>query len=402
MSPYQNSAKFVNDVQRILYAENLDAWLIYDFRGSNLFASKILQLPTNKMFTRRFFYVIPAQGEPIKLVHKIEESNLDNLPGEKIIYSNWKSLEDGLKRLLNGFKRIAMEYSPRCAIPYVSKVDAGTMELIREFGIEVVTSADLVQHYEACWNDEQLKDHKDTANHLKQIVDLTFDFIKKKIKSESIISEYDVQQFMLSEFKKRDLITSSDPNCSVNANSANPHYEPTKESHSILKRNDFVLLDLWAKKNKPQSVYADITWVGFIGEKVPSKYDDVFQIVKDARNTTLRFIQDSVNKGKDIKGFEADDVARNYITSKGYGEYFVHRTGHSLGEEVHGNGANLDNYETRDERVLIPKTAFTIEPGIYLPMEFGVRSEINVYISESKEAIVTSLPMQEEIVAIIK
>ena len=397
----KNYFELICEIQSALQAEHIDGWLLYNFRDSNIFATRLLALPEYIMFTRRYFYYIPAKGEPRKLVHRIEEWNLDTLPGNKSIYLSWRSLEEGLKELLSGVKQVAMEYSPRCAIPYVSTIDGGTIELVRSTGIEIVSSANLIQYFEARWDDEQLKDNVESAMHLRQIVDETFGFICKKIKSNTVITEYDVQQFMLSEFKKRKLVTSSDPNCSVNENSANPHYEPTKEINTQLKRGDYVLLDLWAKKDKPRSVYADITWMGFLGETVSDEFENVFQVVKGGRDAALGFVQSSIKTGKIIHGYEVDDTARNFITQHGYGEYFVHRTGHSIGEEVHGNGANMDNLETRDERIIIPQTSFSIEPGIYLRDKYGVRSEIDVYISKDREVIVTGLPMQEKVVAIL-
>lgn len=286
-------------------------------------------------------------------------------------------------------------------IPYVSNVDAGTVELVRSLGLEVVSSANLVARFEACWDDEQASDNMETGRHLRQIVDLAFGFIKQRITSKTPITEYDVQQFMLSEFKKRGLMTESDPNCSVNANSANPHYEPTKEIHSPLNKGDFVLLDLWAKKDKPRSVYGDITWTGYIGETLPEEYTTIFEIVKEGRDAALRFVQESFKVGREICGYQIDDAARNYFKEKGYDQYFVHRTGHSIGEEIHGNGANIDNLETRDERKIIPRTSFSIEPGIYLPGKFGVRSEIDVYISKDKEVVVPGQPIQEKVIAIL-
>lgn len=394
--------KLIQDIQKALQLENIDGWLLYNFRGSNVFATRLLTLPEHIMFTRRYFYYIPAFGEPRKLVHRIEEWNLDSLPGEKNIYLSWQSLEESLKNLLAGSKRVAMEYSPKCAIPYISTVDGGVIELVRGSGVEVVSSANLIQYFEAQWDEEQLNDNIQSASHLRQIVDKAFGFIRKKILSNEDVTEYDVQQFMLNGFKNRGLVTSSDPNCSVNGNSANPHYEPTKEIHGPLKKGDFVLLDLWAKKNTPRSVYADITWTGFIGKNVPDEYEKIFQIVKGGRDAALQFVRSSLAAGKNIYGYEVDDAARNYITQHGYGEYFVHRTGHSIGEEVHGNGANMDNLETRDERTIIPQTSFSIEPGIYLRDKFGIRSEIDVYISKEKEVVVTGLPMQEHVVAILK
>jgi len=402
MAALKDYSKLIREIQKILQAEKIDGWLLYNFRGSNVFATRLLALPEHIMFTRRYFYYIPASADPRKLVHRIEEWNLDALPGEKSIYLSWRSLEEGLKKLLSGSKRVAMEYSPKCAIPYVSTVDAGTIELVRGSGVEVVSSANLIQYFEARWDEEQLNDNIKSAAHLRQIADKAFGFIRDKILSNSAVTEYDVQQFMLSEFKNRGLVTSSDPNCSVNANSANPHYEPTKEIHSPLQKGDFILLDLWAKKDKLRSVYADITWTGFIGETVPDEYEKIFQIVKGGRDAALNFVRSSMEKGKMIHGYEVDDAARNYITQHGYGEYFVHRTGHSIGEEVHGNGANMDNLETRDERTIIPQTSFSIEPGIYLRDKFGIRSEIDVYITKDNEVLVTGLPMQENVVAILK
>lgn len=391
----------LKEIREALKSENIDGWLLYNFRDSNVIATRILNLPTHVMCTRRYFYFIPANGEPRKLVHRIEESNLDSLPGDKRIYLSWRSLEEELAFLLKDSRRIAMEYSPNCSIPYVSTVDAGTVELIRKAGVEVVSSANLIQYFEARWDEEQLNSHIEAANHLRQIVNLTFGFIREKIKSNIKITEYDVQQFMLTEFKERGLVTSSDPNCSVNANSANPHYEPTKELNTILKKGDYVLIDLWAKKNKLSSVFADITWMGYIGETVPNEFENIFQIVKGGRDAALNFVSTSITSKKTIRGYEVDDTARNYIAKHGYGEYFIHRTGHSIGEQVHGNGANLDNLETKDERMIIPQTCFSIEPGIYLRDRFGVRSEIDVYISENNEVIVTGLPKQEHVITIL-
>ena len=391
----------VNLIQEALRQEHIDGWLLYNFRGSNVFATRILNLPPHIMQTRRYFYYIPAQGSAQKLVHNIEQWNLDSLPGDKTQYVSWQSLREGVKKIVGGAKKVAMEYSPMNNIPYVSNVDGGTIELVRSLGLEIVSSANLVSRFEATWDDEQAEDNMVTAKHLRQIVDLTFGFIKQRLVSNAPLTEYDVQQFMLSEFKKRGIKTESDPNCSVNANSANPHYEPTKEIHSPLKIRDFVLLDLWAKTDKPRSVYGDITWTGYIGEAVPEEYTKIFEIVKGGRDAALRFVQDAFKAGREICGYQIDDAARNFFKEKGYDQYFVHRTGHSIGEEIHGNGANIDNLETRDERRIIPRTSFSIEPGIYLPGKFGVRSEIDVYISKDKEVIVPGQPIQDNVVAIL-
>lgn len=391
----------VKNIQEALKEEKIDGWLLYNFRGSNVFATRLMALPTHIMYTRRYFYFVPAKGEPRKLVHHIEQLNLDSAPGSKTVYLSWPSLDDALKKILKGAKKVAMEYSPRCAIPYVSTVDGGTVELVKKAGVKVVSSANLVQYFEARWDDDQTKDNFETAKHLRQIVDETFKFIRQRITSNQPTHEYDVQQFMLSEFKRREIMTQEAPNCSVNANSANPHYEPTKDIHAPLNKGDFVLLDLWAKKDKPRSVYADITWTGFIGESVPAEYENIFQVVKGGRDAALNFVRDSFAGKREIMGCQVDDAARNFIKKKGYGKYFVHRTGHSIGEEIHGNGANMDNLETKDERKIIPQTSFSIEPGIYLEGKFGIRSEIDVLITKDRYVVVTGEPMQEHVVPIL-
>lgn len=401
MSQHSTNEEKIKKIQESLKQEQIEAWLFYNFRESNIFATRILDLPSHIHQTRRYFYLVPANGTPRKLLHAIEAGNLDSLPGEKEIYLSWQSLSDGLKKILSGYKQVAMEYSPMNAIPYVSNVDGGTIELVRSCGVEVISSANLVQYFEARWDEEQRKDNFETAKHLREIVDLTFGMIKKSVSSESSITEYDVQQFMLSEFRNRDLITEDDPNCSVNINSANPHYEPTAETHLPIKKGDFVLIDLWAKKNKPNSVYADITWTGYVGEKVPDEYEKIFQIVGAARDAALDLARKALAEGKEIYGSQLDDTARSVIVASGYGEYFIHRTGHSIGQMIHGNGANLDNLETKDDRKIIPLTSFSIEPGIYIPGKFGIRSEIDVYVGESGEVIVTGEPMQERVVPIL-
>jgi Xaa-Pro aminopeptidase len=392
----------VQKIQNALKDEEIDGWLFYNFRESNIFASRILKLPSHLAQSRRYFYFIPVSGEPIKIVHNIEQWNLDHLPGEKLIYLTYQSLQGALAKALSNLKVIAMEYSPKNSIPYISKVDGGTIESIRELGKEIVTSANLIQFFEARWDEEQATDNVETAKDLRAIVDLTFSFIRNQILSNLTLTEYDVQQFMKSEFTKRGMKTDSDPNCSVNENSANPHYEPTKEINSPMKKGDFVLLDLWAKRDKPRSVYSDITWVGYIGDSVPDEYRRIFRIVATSRDTAVIAVRNAFSKNEPIYGFQVDDAARKVIVDAGYGEYFVHRTGHSIGEEVHGNGANMDNLETHDERRIIPQTSFSIEPGIYLPGKFGIRSEINVYITPNENVVVTGLPIQQEVVPILK
>jgi Xaa-Pro dipeptidase len=391
----------LDQIQQRLRSMKLDGWLLYNFRGTNIFATKILDMPPDVFLSRRHFYFIPAEGTPRKLVHSIEEHALDHVPGEKFIYSQWTTLDKGVKNILGSAKRIAMEYSPKNAIPYLSKVDGGTLEYLRSFGVEIVTSGDIVQYFEARWSDEQYNEMLESAHVLRNTVDVAFGYIGEQLRAGKPVTEFDVQSKMLEEFKKHDLITYADPNCSANGNGANPHYEPTKALSSPIRHGDYVLIDLWAKKQKPGAVYADITWVAYVGETIPAKYQEVFEIVKGARDAAVAYVKQQFGAGKKVCGCEVDDVTRKYIVDRGYGDYFIHRTGHNIGEEVHGNGANIDNFETHDERELIPQTCFSIEPGIYLPGEFGVRLEIDVYISANREVIIPGLPIQEEIVKII-
>ncbi len=401
-APSTHSVEKIRSIQSALSEQKLDGWLFYDFWKRNEFAQRILEYPSHLLNTRRFFYLIPASGEPRKLVHSIERWNLDHLPGEKTIYLSWQSLEEGLKKTVQGMKRIAMEYSPGNAIPYISKVDAGTIEMVKRTGVEIVSSMNLAQYFESRWPAEAYRDNLDTAAAMHSIVLKAFNYIAESIKKREGLTEYDVQQFMLARFKENGLMTTEAPNCSVNANSGNPHYEPTREVHSEIHEGDFVLLDLWAKKDKPGSTYNDITWVGYLGKTVPEKYVSIFNIVKGARDAAVDFLKESLAKKMPVRGCDVDDVARDYIVKQGKGEYFIHRTGHSITEDLHGSGANMDNLETRDERVIIPETSFSIEPGIYFLGDFGIRSEINVYISKEGEVIVPGEPRQEEVLALLK
>lgn len=397
-----NHIERIRRIQSAIRDQGVDGWLFYDFWKQNVFAQKILQIPQHLVQTRRFFYYIPASGEPRKLVHSIERWNLDHLPGSSLVYLSWESLQENLKALLQGAKAVAMEYSPKNAIPYVSKVDGGTIELVQSCGVRVVSSAGLVQYFESRWTDAQYRDNIETAEILRSVVDRVFGFIREKIKSDDRITEYDVQQFMIEEFAANGLTTEMAPNCSINANSANPHYEPTKEVFAEIRSGDFVLIDLWAKKNKPGSTYADITWTAYVGSEVPEEYGKIFGVVKGARDAAVDFVRTAFAEGRTIRGCDVDDVARSYIRKHGYGEHFIHRTGHSIGEEVHGNGANIDNLETRDERLIIPETSFSIEPGIYFAGKFGIRSELDVVITRDREVVVTGTPVQEEVVPILK
>jgi Xaa-Pro dipeptidase len=390
----------IRAIQGALQQAGVDGWLFADFRGSDPLAYRILKLSNAGMLSRRWYYFIPATGGPRKLVHRIESHSLDLLPGRLLQYASWPELHAQLKGVLADSRRVAMQYSPHNAIPYVSRVDAGTIELIRSFGVEVVTSADLVQRFEAVWTPEQREAHQYAAGSLRTIIDETFDHIRETVTNRGEVSEHTVQQFILGRFDSYGMRSDKPPIVAVNAHSADPHFQPTPGSGAI-RRGDFVLLDIWAKRKEPRSVYADITWTGYVGETVPDPYRSIFRVVQHGRDAAIDFVQDAVHAGRALCGWEVDEVAREAIRKAGYGEHFIHRTGHSIGEEVHGNGANIDNYESRDERHILPHTCFSIEPGVYLPGQFGVRSEVDMYVSDHA-AWVTGQPIQLGVVPILK
>jgi Xaa-Pro aminopeptidase len=378
----------------------LDGWLFYDFRGSDPLGYRVLLLDPERHVTRRWYYWIPVTGEPVKLLHRIEPHTLEELPGQDRYYVSWEQQREALSLLLQGRRRIAMQYSPLNAVPYLSRVDAGTIDLIRSFGIEVVTSADLVQRFEAVWTDGQLESHRYATAALRRIVDEAFAHVGESLAKGRALTEYGLQQFILARIRDAGMTTSSAPIAAVDAHSADPHYAPAARNSFSIARNNLVLIDLWAKRTEPGSVYGDITWTGYTGKQVPSKQRAVFEHVRQGRDAALLFVQERVASGRFPFGWEVDDVCRNVIREAGYGDCFVHRTGHSIGEEVHGNGANIDNLETQDGRRLMPRTCFSIEPGIYLPGEFGIRSELDVYVAD-REALVYGGPLQTEIVPIL-
>ncbi len=384
-------------IQAALRKSDLDGWLFYDHHHRDPIAYRVLNIAP-AMCTRRWYYFIPAAGEPARLVHRIESRNLDGLPGTARAYSSWQEQREGLKKMLEGKRRVAMQYSPLNDIPYVGLVDAGTIELIKSFGIEVISSADLVQMFEARWSPEALATHLEAGKVIHGTLRDAFSMIRDAVKSGKAISEYDVQQEMARQFALNDVEADEPPNVSVNANSANPHYSPSKASSLPIRADDFVLIDIWGKRRKPGAVYFDITWTGFVGDKVPARITEIFNIVREARDAAVTLVKGARRSGKVICGYEVDDAAREVIVRHGYGEYFVHRTGHSIGEDVHGNGANMDNFETHDARTIVPGTCFSVEPGIYLK-EFGVRSEVNVYVEEH-DARVTG-EIQEAVVPIM-
>ncbi len=371
----------IETIQAALRRDKLDGWLFFDHHRRDPLAYSILQLPDSVMVSRRWYYFVPTNGEPQKLVHRIESGTLDTLPGNKLSYSSWADQQASLRTLLAGCSRIAMQYSPRCAIPYVSLVDAGTLELVRETGVEVFSSADLVQEFEARWTAEQFQQHLAAGKLVDRVRRDAFLFIGERFSAGNAVGEYEVQQFIRTEFAALGLFTDHGPIVAVDANASDPHYKPRRDRSTPIKHGDLVLIDLWAKLQNPGAVYYDVTWCGFCGHDIPNEIQNVFEIVRDARKRASDFVIKNVAKGETIAGFQVDDQARLYIGEKGFGEFFYHRTGHSIGTEVHGTGANMDNLESHDERCLIPRTCFSVEPGIYLPT-FGIRSEVDVYVGE--------------------
>jgi Xaa-Pro dipeptidase len=370
----------LNAIQATLREQQLDGWLFYDHHHRDPIAYRVLNI-ASAMCTRRWYYLVPATGEPAKLVHRIEKYNLDGLPGSAHEYSSWAEQRDKLKAILAGKKSVAMQYSALNDIPYVGLVDAGTVELVRSFGVEVLSSADLVQLFEARWSPEALASHLEAGRVVHAAVRGGFAMIREAISKGRAIGEYDVQQEIAHLLDAEGVEADEPPVVAVNANSSNPHYSPTPASSRAIHQGDFVLFDVWGKCRRPGSVYFDITWTAFVGDTVPDRCTKIFNIVREARDAAVNLVKEAVRKNETIYGYLVDDAARGVITSLGYGEYFVHRTGHSIGEDVHGNGANMDNFETRDNRRIIPRTCFSVEPGIYLP-EFGVRSEVDVYVEE--------------------
>ena len=347
------------------------------------------------MVTRRWFYIIPREGEPTKLVHRIEAGRLDSLPGAKREYSSWRELWDNLQAMLVRHRTVAMQYSPNNLIPYIGLVDAGTVELVRSFGKEIVSSGDLVGRFEAAWSEEQITTHFAARDAIDAIVPECFQEIGRRVRNGGT-TEYEIQQWLAEAFRRESLVTEDLPVVAVNANSGDPHYGPSAETSSPIKAGDFVLLDIWAKKDTPNAVYYDITWTGVLG--TPSeKQVEIFNIVSGARDAGVKKVVEAFAGKRRIAGWEVDHATREHINAAGYAQYFTHRTGHSIGVNVHGNGANMDNLETKDDREIIPNTCFSIEPGIYLP-EFGVRSEVNV-LTRNGAAEVTG-KIQNELVLI--
>ena len=384
----------IKAVESALQKLSIPGWLFYGLQRVDPLALRILGFPDSVNPSRRWFYLVTAKGAPQKLVHHIESSQLDHLPGTKNTYLRWQELRSELVRMLKRVGKVAMQYSENCRTPYVSKVDAGTIELVRDMGVEVVSSADLVQLFEAVLSPKEVEEQVVTARTLTEIVNQSYGEIAETIQKGFSICEYDVQQSILRSFERHDLVSDHPPMVAVNNHSGDPHYNPPHEGSERIRRGDFLLIDLWARPNKPTSVYADITWNGFFGPKIPAPIQKTFEIIRKARDVGVEFLNSCLLVGRKVQGWEVDDQVRGVIEKAGFGEFFVHRSGHNIGREVHGNGVNFDNIESHDTRTVIPGILCSIEPGIYLE-NFGVRTEINIFVHERK--VVVTTPPQNQV-----
>ena len=385
----------LGEIQEALRERKFDAWLFYDHHHRDPIAYRVLGVREDLMVTRRWFYLIPAQGEPAKLVHRIEAGHLDPLPGSKDVYSGWQELWDKLRTMVSSHTTLAMQYSPNNLIPYVGLVDAGTVELVRGFGNTIVSSADLVARFEAVWSEEQVASHFAARDAIDKVTAAAFQEIGRRVRNGGT-HEHEMQQWILEAFRREHIITEDLPVVAVNQHSSDPHFEPRADRSARIKLGDHVLLDIWGKKNTPNAVYYDITWTGVVG-KPSEQQRKIFEVVRSGRDAAIQAVESAIKERRKIAGWEVDRAARDSITQAGYGEYFIHRTGHSIGVSVHANGANMDNLETKDEREIIPNSCFSIEPGVYLP-EFGVRSEVNMLVRKGSAEVTGKI--QQELVEI--
>ena len=391
----------LEQIQQALHSEGFDGWLFYDFRKSNPIAYQVLTIPLNSFFSRRWLYFVPVQGTPVALVSAVESHVLHALPGEQRIFRTWQEMQSHLRSILQPGKRIAMEYSPMNAIPYMSRVDGGTLELVRSYGVEVVTSANMAQQFIARLSDAQMESHREAARRLIAAKDALFAALGDDLRAGVALNEYSVVQRFTTLIQHSGLILKDPPHVAVNANASNPHYEPASENNSLIQRGDLILFDFWAGLPEEEAIIADFTWMAFAGtrDEISPRQREVFEIVRRARDTGIAFVREQLAASQSVEGCQVDDVTRAVIADAGYADYFVHRTGHNIGTVVHGNGATLDNFETQDNRILLPSTCCSMEPGIYLP-EFGIRSEVNLLVHEH-DVEVTGMPAQEEIVALM-
>jgi Xaa-Pro aminopeptidase len=391
----------LKQIQEGLQSEGLDGWLFYDFRKSNPIAYQVLSLPLNSFFSRRWFYFVPVSGTPTAIVSAVESHVLNSLPGEQSIFRTWQEMRSHLDTLLLAGMRIAMEYSPMNAIPYMSRVDGGTLELIRSYHVEVVSSANMAQRFFAQLTEAQLESHREAGRRLIKAKDTLFAELGEDLRTGAALDEYSVVHRFASLIQAAGLEFPDPPHVAVNGNASNPHYEPTREQHSPIRRGDLILFDFWACLPEGDAIMADYTWMAFAGtqDEIPQEQREIFEIVRKARDAGIDFIHSQLSANRDVEGSEVDDATREVIAEAGYANYFVHRTGHNIGTAVHGNGTNLDNYETQDNRTLLPSTCCSMEPGIYLP-DFGIRSEVNLLMHE-RDVEVTGTPVQQEIVALL-
>jgi Xaa-Pro aminopeptidase len=386
----------IEDIQTALRERSIDGWLFYDHHHRDAIAYRILGLPESLMVSRRWFYFIPAHGEPVKLVHRIEAFHLDSLPGSKREYAPRQELVDNLREMLSGAKNVAMQFSPDNMIFTVSVVDAGTADLIRGFGTNIVSSANLVSQFEAAWTEDQIRSHFAARDSIDSIIAAVFPEIGRLARNGGT-NEFAIQQWLVEAFRRENLVADAPPIVAVNQNSGNPHYAPTSDHSSPVGEGDFILLDVWGKKNTPGAVYYDISWTGFVGHTLPNRVGEIFEIVRRSRDAGIDKVRTSIAAGKKLCGWEVDKASRDVLAAAGYGQYLNNRVGHSIGTEVHGNGANMDNFESRDDREVIPNTCFSIEPGIYMA-EFGLRSEINMLIR--KNAAEVTGRIQQEVILV--
>ncbi len=394
-----NTTFELEKIQQAIEEFGFDGWLLYDFRGLNVLALRVLGIAEQEAQSRRFFYYIPAKGTPQKLVHRIESRALDHLPGEKIVYLTWQQLHAGLDTILKQQKTVAMEYSPNNANPYVSRVDGGTVELIRGLGLEIGSSGNLIQHFEARWTPQQWDLHLQADQINRAAFDMAWAMVAGAMKSGQTIREMDVQNAVMKYYADHGMTTYHPPIVAVGANSGNPHYEPRPGSDAEICADQFLLLDMWAKLDVPSGVYSDLTKVGFVGDSVPAEFTNVFDVVAAGRDAGIACVKDAFSANRPLQGWEVDQATRDVIDAAGMGAFFIHRTGHNIGQETHGNGAHMDNLETKEERLVMPMTCFSIEPGVY-QKSFGIRSEVNVFIDADSQVHVTG-GVQTEVLAIL-
>lgn len=393
----------IETMQAAIREQGLDGWLFYDHHHRDPIAGRVLGLDPTAHVTRRWYYFVPANGQARKLVHRIESFRLDALPGQKRAYSSWQELATELEAMLQGAQRIAMQYSPRNAILYVSMVDAGTVEFLRELGKEIVSSADLVSHFEAVLSEEQMASHAVAQRAIDGILKAAWQEIAARVRPATGgpqgLTEFTMMQWLAEALRREGLVWENGPNVSVGSNSADSHYEPTSECSQAIRNGDFLLIDIWGRQEKQladgkHAIHYDVTWTAVIGREPTEREQTIFAAVKSARDAAISAVESAFAAGREIRGFEADQAARKVISTAGFGEYFTHRTGHNIAADLHGTGAHLDDLETHDERLILPRTCFSVEPGIYLPGEFGVRSEVNM-LTDAGRAWVTGARQTE-------